>query len=148
MKRSSCASGSGYVPSYSTGFCVASTTNGRASSCEWTSTVTRRSCMHSSRPDCVLGDARLISSTSTTFANTGPGRNSKRDLALVEDVRADDVGGQQVGRALDARVLGVHRARERAGERGLADARVVLDQDVALGEQRDQHLAQDRARRP
>ena len=37
-----------------------------------------RSCMHSSSPDCVLGEARLTSSTSTTFANTGPGRNSKR----------------------------------------------------------------------
>ena len=34
MKRSTCASGSGYVPSYSTGFCVAKTRNGRASSCE------------------------------------------------------------------------------------------------------------------
>ena len=78
MKRSSCASGSGYVPSYSIGFWVASTMNGRASSCVWTSTVTCRSCMHSSRPDWVFGLARLISSTSTTFANTGPGRNSKR----------------------------------------------------------------------
>src|SRR3954447_7217196 len=54
------------------------TMNGRASSCVATSTVTCRSCMHSRRPDCVLGEARLISSTSTTFANTGPGRNSKR----------------------------------------------------------------------
>src|SRR4051812_12165153 len=32
--------------------------------------------MHSSRPDCVFGEARLISSTSTTLAKTGPGRNS------------------------------------------------------------------------
>ena len=78
MNRSTCASGSGYVPSYSIGFWVASTRNGRASSCVCTSTVTRRSCMHSSSPDWVLGDARLISSTSTTFANTGPGRNSNR----------------------------------------------------------------------
>ncbi len=78
MKRSSWASGSGYVPSYSTGFCVATTRNGRASSCVCLSTVTWRSCMHSSRPDCVLGEARLTSSTSTTLANTGPGRNSKR----------------------------------------------------------------------
>jgi hypothetical protein len=52
--------------------------NGVASSCEWTSTVTWRSCMHSSSPDCVFGDARLISSTSTMFAKIGPGRNSKR----------------------------------------------------------------------
>src|SRR3954469_22564718 len=78
MKRSTWASGSGYVPSNSTGFCVASTTNGRASSCVWTSTVTLRSCMHSSRPDWVFGDARLISSTSTMLAKIGPGRNSKR----------------------------------------------------------------------
>ena len=36
---------------------------------------------------------------------------------------------------------------ERAGQRGLADARVVLDEDVALGEQRDddvlEHLVAD-----
>ena len=36
---------------------------------------------------------------------------------------------------------------ERAGERGLADARIVLDEDVALGEQRDddvlEHLVAD-----
>ena len=51
---------------------------GRASSCVCRSTVTLPSCMHSSRPDCVFGEARFTSSTSTTFANTGPGRNSKR----------------------------------------------------------------------
>ena len=78
MKRSTCASGSGYVPSYSTGFWVAKTRNGRASSCEVASTVTWRSCMHSSRPDCVFGEARLTSSTITTLAKIGPGRNSKR----------------------------------------------------------------------
>src|SRR6266480_45824 len=32
--------------------------------------------MHSSSADCVFGDARLISSTSRRFANTGPGLNS------------------------------------------------------------------------
>ena len=34
--------------------------------------------MHSSSPDWVLGELRLISSTRTTFANTGPGWNSNR----------------------------------------------------------------------
>jgi hypothetical protein len=63
-------------------------------------------------------------------------------LALVEDVRADDVGGQQVGGGLDAGVLGVHRAGERASQRGLADSGVVLDEDVPLGHQRDDHLAE------
>ena len=64
-------------------------------------------------------------------------------LALVVDVGADDVGRQQVGRALHARELAVDRARERARQRGLADARVVLDEDVALGEQRDDHVLED-----
>ena len=31
--------------------------------------------MHSSSADWVFGEARLISSTSMRFANTGPGRN-------------------------------------------------------------------------
>ena len=61
-------------------------------------------------------------------------------LALVVDLRADDVGGQQVGRALHARELAVDRARERARQSGLADAGIVLDEDVALGEHRHREL--------
>ena len=41
------------------------------------STVTCCSAIASSRADCVFGIARLISSTRTTFANTGPALNSK-----------------------------------------------------------------------
>src|ERR687883_1231097 len=76
VKRSSCASGSGYVPSYSIGFWVAMTMKGLTSSYVWPSIVTCCSCMHSSSAACVFGDARLISSTRSRFANTGPGLNS------------------------------------------------------------------------
>src|SRR5438445_4430813 len=76
-KRSSCASGSGNVPSSSIGFCVARTRNGRGSGRVSPSRLTWRSSMHSSRADCVRGVARLISSASTTWAKIGPGRNSK-----------------------------------------------------------------------
>ena len=72
-----------------------------------------------------------------------PGPELEAVLALVVDVRADHVRRQQVGGALDARVLGVERARQRASEGGLADARVVLDQHVALGEERHEHVADD-----
>ncbi len=41
------------------------------------STVTCCSAIASSSADCVFGVARLISSTRTTFAKIGPGRNSK-----------------------------------------------------------------------
>src|SRR5919201_419277 len=92
VKRSSCASGSGYVPSYSIGFCVAITMNGRASSYETPSIVTCCSCMHSSSAACVFGDARLISSTSRMLAKTGPGRNSnsfERWLNTLTPVTSD-----------------------------------------------------------
>ena len=76
-KRSSCASGSGYVPSISIGFCVARTKNGSGSVWVVRPAVTRRSCIASSRADCVLGVARLTSSARTRLANSGPGWNSR-----------------------------------------------------------------------
>ena len=71
------------------------------------------------------------------MAKIGPGRNSKRAGLLVEDAHAGDVAGQQVGGELDAREAAVDRAGQRLGEERLADARVVLDDDVAAGQQRD-----------
>ena len=64
-------------------------------------------------------------------------------VSLVEDVGPDDVGREQVHRALHPGVGGVDRAGERAGERRLADPGVVLDQDVALGHQRDDQLLEN-----
>ncbi len=128
------------MPSYSIGFCVAMTTNGRASSCVCLSTVTWRSCMHSSRPDWVLGDARFTSSTSTTFANTGPGRNSKRFSRWLKTFVPTTSAGRRSA---------VHwtRAYSASTERASARARavlptpgMVLDQHVALGDQRDHQV--------
>jgi hypothetical protein len=62
-------------------------------------------------------------------------------LALVVDVGADDVGRQEIGRALHPRVVGVQGACQRPRERRLADPGVVLDEDVTLGKQRDQEIA-------
>ena len=142
MKRSTCASGSGYVPSYSTGFWVAKTMNGRRE-------LVR---VH------VDGDVALLHALEQARLRLGrravdlvhehdvgedrPRPELEARLALVVDVGADDVGRQQVGRALHARELAVERARERARERGLADARIVLDEDVALGEEGDDDVAQ------
>ncbi len=72
-KRSSWASGRGYVPSYSTGFWVAATRNGSGSGRGVPSTVTWRSSMASSRDDWVLGGVRLISSARSRLVKTGPG---------------------------------------------------------------------------
>ena len=105
------------MPSYSAGFWVASTTNGRASSCLVPSIVICRSCMHSSRPDWVFGEARLISSTRTTLAKTGPGWNSKLAVrwlkTLVPTMSAGSRSEVHCTRAYSA-------SRERASARASA----------------------------
>ena len=60
------------------GFCVASTMNGRGS--RWVSPAIEvcRSCIASSIADWVFALARLISSSSTMLACTGPSWVSKR----------------------------------------------------------------------
>ena len=82
-KRSSWLSGSGYVPSNSTGFCVAITMNGRGSGCVWPSADTCRSLIDSSSALCVRGVARLISSASTTLAKIGPGLKTNSCVWLL-----------------------------------------------------------------
>ncbi len=72
MKRSTCASGSGYVPSCSIGFCVAKTRNGVGSAHVSSPIVTCRSCIASRSADCTFAGARLISSASSRFVKTGP----------------------------------------------------------------------------
>ena len=76
MNRSSWASGSANVPSYSIGFWVAMTRNGSGIGWVTPSIVAWRSSMHSSSELWVLGVARLISSARTTWLMIGPGRNS------------------------------------------------------------------------
>ncbi|MCY1241532.1 hypothetical protein D3C86_1337540 [compost metagenome] len=72
MKRSTCASGKGYVPSCSTGFCVAKTKNGLSSLKVVSPIVTCFSCMASNSADCTFAGARLISSAKTKLAKIGP----------------------------------------------------------------------------
>ena len=123
--------------------------------CVTPSIVTCRSCIASSSAACVFGGARLISSPSRRLAKTGPGRNSKSAVALVEDRRAGHVRRHQVGRELDAReARGDGHRRERPRDERLRQAGEVLDQHVTVGEQAEQHqlervtLADDRASRP
>ena len=72
MNRSTCASGRAYVPSVSIGFWVARTRNGSGTGCVSRPIVTWRSCMTSSSALWTLAGARLISSASSRFVNTGP----------------------------------------------------------------------------
>ena len=64
-------------------------------------------------------------------------------LVLVVDRHAGDVGGQQVGRELDAGVAALDGVGQRPRQHRLAGAGEVLEQDVALGQQAGQRQAHD-----
>ena len=72
MNRSTCASGSEYVPSVSMGFWVARTRNGSGTLNVSRLIVTCRSCITSRSALCTLAGARLISSARSRFVKTGP----------------------------------------------------------------------------
>ena len=103
--------------------------------------VTCSSFMASSSADCVLGVARLISSASRKCVNTGPRLNSNCFGVRVVDGDADHVAGQHVGGELDAVEAGIDAARQSLRQRGFADARDVLDQQVAAGQQAGERKA-------
>ena len=136
-KRSSCASGSGYVPSISSGFCVARTTNGSSSTCvrlptrdavllhrlEQRALRLRRRAVHLVGEHDVREDGALAELERLRAA-----------LRLVDDRRAEDVGRHEVRRELDARERERQRLGQRAHEHRLAEARHALEQRVPAGE--------------
>ena len=70
----------------------------------------------------------------------GPRRSSNVPVCGAVDARADDVGGHEVRRELDAPEAQVERARERLREERLGDARDPLEEHVAAGEERGEEL--------
>src|ERR1017187_10833228 len=62
-------------------------------------------------------------------------------VALAEDRYAEEVRRQQIGPELDALELRVYRTRQGFGQRRLARARKILQQDVAAAGKRGQQLA-------
>ena len=143
--RSSCASGRGYVPSISIGFCVAITKNGCSSSCVVVPRVTVCSCMASSRADCVLGVARLISSASTRFAKIGPAENRSvfEPVFGIDNHAADNVGRHQIGRELNAGILQMENAGKRSQQSRLSEPRNAFKQHMSARQQTDQHAIDD-----
>ena len=93
--------------------------NGRASSYEWPSTVTWSSCMHSSSAACVFGEALLISSTSSRFVKTGPGRNSNSFDRWLKTLTPVTSEGSRSG-------VNCRREKEQSIERASAFASVVF----------------------
>ena len=60
------------------------------------------------------------------------------------DARADEVGGHEVGRELDAPERAAHDVGERADRQRLGEAGHALEQHVAAGQQRDEQPLEHR----
>ncbi len=92
--------------------------------------------------DCVLGEARLISSASKIFVNTGPGWNESSRLpeeVSCKNVRAQNIAGHEVGRELDAFEIKLENLADGADERGFAEAGQAFQQNVAATQNADEH---------
>ena len=129
-KRSSCASGSGYVPSYSTGLAVASTWNGRGRG-KGPALDGHLLLLHGLEERMGLGRGAvdLVREQQSGEDRTLP----ELEVAgpLVEDERARDVTGQQVRRELGALEGQAEGLREAAGGQRLAQPGEVLHEDMA-----------------
>ena len=77
------------------------------------------------------------------MAKIGPGLEPEDPLAafLDQDVRAGDVGRHQVRRELDPVERAVDHVGDRADEHRLAQTRDAFEQDVAVGQEPGQRLA-------
>src|SRR2546425_13199764 len=62
---------------------------------------------------------------------------------LHDDVRADDVGGHEVGRELDPRERQLETLGERLDQECLAETRHTLEQDVTAGKNARQDVGDD-----
>src|SRR4051812_3877142 len=93
--------------------------NGRSSGYVTPSTVTWLSCMHSSSAACVFGEARFTSSTSSRFANTGPGLKSNAFARWSKTLTPVTSEGSRSG-------VNWRRENEQSSERASAFASIVF----------------------
>ncbi len=62
---------------------------------------------------------------------------------LLQDLRAGDVGGHEIGRELDALALQLERIGERARHEGLGQSGRADEQTMAAAKKRDEDLVDD-----
>ena len=92
------------------------------------------------------GLARLISSAIRSWVKTGPGMKRKARApsgADVHDLGAEDVGGHQVGRELDAGRRETEHGAEGLDQLGLGEAGNADEEAVTAGEDGDEGAVDD-----
>ena len=125
---------------------MASTKNGGSSGKRWRATVTWCSCIASSRLDWVLGVARLISSARTRLAKIGPGWNRKTRCPPSSMRMFVPVMSAGIRSGVNWMRLNVQSMTSAMVRTSIVLPRPghALEQDVAVGEQAGQGLADER----
>ena len=90
-----------------------------------------------------MAGARLIFVGQQHLAENRAAAQHEFVLLAIEDVGSGDVGGQQIGRELDALVLRAQDAGEGFRQRRLGHAGDAFEQDMAAGEKGDHELLGD-----
>ena len=136
--RSRCASGSGYTPSLSIGFCVASTMNGAGTGCVTPPIETWRSAMTSSSADCTFAGRPVDLVGEHDVGEDRAELDVERFLRRPVDPRAHEVGRHEVRRELQAGEAAAEDARHRLGGERLRETGRAFEQAVAAGEPADE----------
>ena len=100
--------------------------------------------MTSSSADCTLAGRAVDLVGEQEVAEDGAELGVERPLAGAVDARADEVGGHEVGRELDARERAAEDAGRRLDRQRLGQAGHALDQQVPLRQQADEHALEHR----
>ena len=144
MKRSTWASGSGYVPSDSIGFCVASTRNGSGTGIGVVPDRHLPLLHHLEQRRLHLGRRAVDLVREQEVAEHRAELGVEVGVVGPEDPRPDEVARDEVGRELDALEAAAQDGRCRLDRQRLRQARHALDQQVAAGEQADEHPLEHR----
>ena len=144
MKRSICASGSGYVPSDSIGFCVAITRNGDGTGCVSCADRDLALLHDLEQRGLHLGGRAVDLVGEEEVAEDRAELGVERPLLRAVDARADEVRRDEVGRELDAGERAAEDARGRLDGQGLGEPGHALDEQVALREQAHEHALEHR----
>ena len=143
MKRSSCASGSSKVPDCSTGFCVAMTRKGTGRR-QVLSADGHLALLHGLEHRALhfrRGAVDLIGQQQ--IGEDRAAVDAELAALLIDDLRADDVGGQHVDGELDALEVEVDGLGDGVDQQRLREAGQPLQQQVAAGEERDHDALDD-----
>ena len=131
------------MPSVSIGFWVAITTKGRGTGWRFARDGDLALLHHFQKRALHLGGGAVDLVGQHQIGEDRPQHGGELPAPLIEDARADQIGGHQVGGELDALEAAMHGLRQGGDRQGLGQARHAFDQKMAAGQKRHDNPLQE-----